>query len=326
MACRYMLLAALLAGALFAIASPPARATMPGKNGLIAFSAYEPSAPCYERFAVFTIGARGHTRRRRVSPCGSERFSWSPDGKRLAFLQYPCATGCHPAPPDRVYTVRPDGTDPHYHSEGYLSHVEWGPNPDTLAWSGQNGSETGLYVGPLEDPFRTRLNTGEAEIRRFDWSPDGTQLAVTELVRWGAGLDDVCAQIVLYDAVSGARGRVVVPVETSDDGCYGGGSEPSWSPDGRRIAFSVPPRGQKQVRRALNLYSVDRRGKNRARLIARRGIEKNPVWSPDGRFMAYTFTRLGEYRVDLVVARLGGGKSWRLARGASGPEWQPRLP
>jgi len=49
---------------------------------------------------------------------------------------------------------------------------------------------------------------------------------------------------------------------------------PSWSPDGRYIAFSSNRRGP------YNIYIMQGSGENQQRLTASGGDDKNPAWSP----------------------------------------------
>jgi TolB protein len=75
---------------------------------------------------------------------------------------------------------------------------------------------------------------------------------------------------------------------------YRGGSSPSWSPNGRKVAF---------VRRN-DIYLVRRSGRGLRRLTHRGGYA--PAWSPDGRWIA--FIRGG----DLYIVRTDGRRLRRL--------------
>jgi TolB protein len=49
---------------------------------------------------------------------------------------------------------------------------------------------------------------------------------------------------------------------------------PSWSPDGRKIAFSSTRRG------TADIYLVDRNGENLQRLTKQQGDNLSPAWGP----------------------------------------------
>lgn len=101
---------------------------------------------------------------------------------------------------------------------------------------------------------------------------------------------------------------------------YRGGSSPSWSPHGTKLAFVRVRRGQPDV------YIVNRDGSRMRRLTGRGGY--GPAWSPDGKWIA--FVRFGDLRVIRTTGR--GGR--RLVNPPTGPEsidgpavgsvdWQP---
>ncbi|MEV5876345.1 amidohydrolase family protein [Streptomyces sp. NPDC052101] len=109
-------------------------------------------------------------------------------------------------------------------------------------------------------------------------SPDGTRLAC----------QDVTGNLLVRTLATGAEQRLAKPLAT--DGPPGA---PTWSPDGRYIAFCDRNRLNQRFREGYNLIRVidTRTGDERRHLPAEhqslsdRGAS-GPVWSPDGRWMA----------------------------------------
>ena len=82
--------------------------------------------------------------------------------------------------------------------------------------------------------------------------------------------------------------------------------DPSWSPDGKRIAFiSSEDRGNVEGG-DRQIYVIDVNGKNLRRLSNNHFAEWEPSWSPDGRHIAF-------------VSRAGWGH-WRNLR--DGRRWE----
>ena len=63
--------------------------------------------------------------------------------------------------------------------------------------------------------------------------------------------------------------------------------DPSWSPDGKRIAFTSS-KAMKVVEERPQIYVMDADGKNRRRLTNNPFAEWHPSWSPDGKHIALT--------------------------------------
>ncbi|HEU5066508.1 MAG TPA: hypothetical protein VFT86_11665 [Gaiellaceae bacterium] len=89
------------------------------------------------------------------------------------------------------------------------------------------------------------------------------------------------------------------------------GSDPAWSPDGRKIAFvGMADDGNTDV------YVVGADGLGRKRLTRHPGVDGNPAWSPDGRKIAFT-RGVGRCCAEtyIYVMNADGSRQRRLARG-----------
>jgi dipeptidyl aminopeptidase/acylaminoacyl peptidase len=103
----------------------------------------------------------------------------------------------------------------------------------------------------------------------------------------------------------------------------GGAGEPTWSPDGRRIAFVSPLRGASDA----DIFVMSADGSNIHRLVGTRHDDLAPDWSPDGKRIAF---QAGEWTSEpssiLWIASLTDGRLRRTASQGDGdgyPRWSP---
>src|SRR3954467_12821840 len=91
--------------------------------------------------------------------------------------------------------------------------------------------------------------------------------------------------------------------------------DPSWSPDGRRIAFASRRDGPSHI------YVMRADGTGTRRVTNAAPADESPAWSPDGRLIAFT------READLYVVPWRGGKARRIGSGFGGealdPAWSP---
>src|SRR4051794_31810095 len=96
--------------------------------------------------------------------------------------------------------------------------------------------------------------------------------------------------------------------------------EPSWSPDGARIAFVSTRSGNAQ------LYVMKADGSAQHRVTHDATSDMAPVWSPDGRRLAYMCTSPSPTIVtEICVVGVDGSGRRRLSSGGDNlyPHWTP---
>ena len=70
---------------------------------------------------------------------------------------------------------------------------------------------------------------------------------------------------------------------------------PSWSPNGKRIAFTSAPKDGD-----IDIYVMDANGQNIQNLTNHPAADKFPSWSPNGRRIAFASDRDGNWEIYLM--------------------------
>jgi Tol biopolymer transport system component len=193
-----------------------------------------------------------------------------------------------------IYAVNPDGTGLTQLTDN--TNGDYGPIP----------SPDGKLIAFKADEKATLMNpdgsgqrplTGCSSFAPGGWSPDSSKLVCE--VGYEEGL-----------AVADAASGVITPLTRS-------GGHPSWSPDGRTIAYIDGER----------LWTVPAAGGARRR-IGNRKIDEDeaPSWSPDSRRLAYVGSGGTGFRQDLFTIGADGSGERRLVRRVSDfqtPAWSP---
>lgn len=286
----------------------PAWASFPGRNGTIVYgwvgeSAYRAGPTSTSIRAVSPRS--GIVRVLRDCPlrtdvsgpypytdCSVTAPRYSPDGLRIAFSTVqiiPDFTGQPWQFRPALSTMASDGTGLEDHAtENTYGALAWAPAGDQFLLQRELASPA--YAKPsaifLASPDGIELSQVTPEWTQGpDWSSRGE-------IAFGRYTDPSC--------LPGCGDIWVTRVgDTARRLTYRGGSSPSWSPHGTKLAFV---RSAKRGR--LDVYLVRRDGRGLNRLTKRGGY--SPLWSPDGKWIA--FIRAG----DLYVIRTTGRGRRRL--------------
>ena len=103
---------------------------------------------------------------------------------------------------------------------------------------------------------------------------------------------------------------------------------PSWSPNGKRIAF-VSNRDGHVIGGipTFEIYVMDADGKNQQRLTENRQNDLSPSWSPDGERIAFASDEKGNFEnFEIYVMDADGGNQQRLTNNPAydwNPSWSP---
>src|SRR5260370_885908 len=89
---------------------------------------------------------------------------------------------------------------------------------------------------------------------------------------------------------------------------FGWAAQPSFSPDGRRIAYSwKPPEGRPYI----HMKTIG--AESSVRLTSSVQAEVSPAWSPDGRFVAFLRSLNSKHTFGLMLVPAGGGQENQIA-------------
>ncbi len=155
------------------------------------------------------------------------------------------------------------------------------------------------------DGFNQRAITAHETLSMSpDWSPQADLISYVSYLSGGPALH-------LVELRTGRKSPIVT------DGDFN--VSPSFSPDGKTIAFSRSVgNGNTEV------FLCNRDGSNLRRLTTARGIDTNPAWSPTGREIAFTSSRSGTPQIYIMSAE---GANLRritfLGRYNDGAAWSP---
>ena len=173
-----------------------------------------------------------------------------------------------------------------------------------------------------------RLTWTDVHERDPVWSPDGRRIAsVCQVIRRWARIGEVMNRpitpsvyITSNICVMNANGSGIERLDAV--GCCD--ADPSWSPDGRRIALSTS-RGRNAGDIYIDdIYLMNRNGSGMRRITDSEYSSHGPAWSPDGSKIAY-FSRSGGQR-SIYVMNADGSNPTRVTGARSGdgePSWSP---
>jgi len=227
-------------------------------------------------------------------PAGSHFApSWSPDGKRIAFLSFDTVSS-------QVWTISVAGDKLKQITQRDTADKSWpfySPDGESIyfavgfvLWKVNLSPQSGERVGK---PVKV-ADLGSTAIRHATLSADGRKLAYSAWTEannlWAVSLS------------SATQEAIAAPVAlTNEPGTRH--QQPAFSPDGQRIAFSALRRGSRS-----SIWTMNADGTNPTQITIDGG--RCPSWYPDGNRIAFLSLRDGHRR--MWSATLESGKEHQL--------------
>lgn len=271
-------------------------------------------------YDIFAISALGGTSRKLVERGGSGQ--WRPDGARVGFIRQPTNSRIRSESQYiEFWSVAADGSDLRKEFEdtlfvvrgGYRYNFCWSHDGESVAWirSFSPGTQV-LLTRNLRTGEERQLTEGNENIDAMEWTKDdriifssnrggntnlwaisasgGEAVQVTK----GAGPDIAVSfagsgndlvylqqQRVGFLWTANIDGTSMRQISFDEREIW----EPSFSPDGKRIAFVM--NDPDPLKEQCDVYIVDRDGTNRRKMTNGLPNARIPRWSPNGRWLSY---------------------------------------
>jgi TolB protein len=266
-----------------------------------------------DRADVYVVKASGGPPTRLTGGLSTVNFSWSPDGRRIAYA----ARSINGPSLSRIYVMNADGSGKRALTPDTLGAdtPAWSPDGRRIAFLVASltvdGVDDDVYVMNADGTDRTKV-TRRMLADSVAWAPDARRIAFKDINR----------QTVFVVNADGSGSRQLTHLgQAKGDHSIGHYFGPYWSPDGKRIAFVG---GGDQV----NVVNAD--GSGQRAVTKAMDFSRGLAWSPDGKRIAYVVVRFlsKPSESDIHVVNADGSGDRRLTHSGAeevGVSWQPLL-
>ena len=227
-----------------------------------------------DQLEIYIMDLDGSNVRRLTSaPTGKFLYSWSADGRRLAYDEFALGTGIVLTDDTREWTRVIQENEP---TVGYL-YPAWSPDGTKLAlvrWD-LDADLRELYVIDVDGDNLTRLlDAPDGDVFVPAWSPDGRFIVYDFTPKDEQGF----IHVIRADGTDDRR----LTNDPAND------TLPAWSPDGLHILFTSIRDGHDDV------WIMNANGTDERNLTNTEDEDRSPAWSPDGSRIVFYSDRDGD--------------------------------
>jgi Tol biopolymer transport system component len=248
------------------------------------------------RLEVREVGGGGQSRPVGSHPYCCSAFSWSPDGKQIAYEAFGRGG---------IYVTNVDGSGERLVTLETAFNPAWSPDGSKIAFIERRDDDS-LSVVNADGTNDRQLAADVSFSVRPVWSPDSSKIL------FGREICDEnrCDETLSLVDSDGSHERSVTPVSTDDD------YPAQWSPDGRLLAFVGLDENFH-----TNTFVVRPEGDG-LKLVDKGGAGTS--WSPDGRSLAVV------RGPDIWTTAVDGSGRSRITQGGrygygnESPQWHPQ--
>jgi TolB protein len=225
------------------------------------------------------MDANGSNQSRLTQGIMVREFSWSPDGKQIAFVNSS----------REIYTINPDGTDQQQLTEnkvkgydGWIGNLDWSPDNRQIVFQAMSDFDYEIFLLDIESGQQKQLTDNFHHWDRYPlWSPDGQHIAFTS-DRNGPN------EIFIMDK-DGSNQHSITELQTNSEHRWSVTGRFDWSSDGNKIAFTAYFFDRQEEYTHYEIFTISPDGSDMHQITSgeQKKTNHSPSWSPDGNQIAF---------------------------------------